>query len=52
MEADRIKNFFAQDLVKALWDANWAEPEDEALDALEVERTDAPVLVGTNGGRR
>ncbi len=50
MEADRIKSFFAQDLAKALWDANWAEPEDEELDGLEIERTDASVVA--NGGRR
>jgi hypothetical protein len=51
MEADRIKSFFAQDLAKALWDANWVEPEDEELDGLETERTNAPVLIA-NGGRR
>jgi hypothetical protein len=52
MEADRIKNFFAQDVTKALWDANWVEPEDEELDALEIERADAPVRFGAHGGRR
>jgi hypothetical protein len=50
MEADRIKSFFAQDLAKALWDANWVESEDEELDCLETERTDASVVA--NGGRR
>ncbi len=37
METDRIKSFFAQDLAKALWDANWVEPEDDEPDALETE---------------
>ena len=41
MEADRIKSFFAQDLAKALWDANWTEPEDDEPDAPQIELVDA-----------
>jgi hypothetical protein len=56
MKADRVESFLAQDLAKAVWDANWVEPEDTPTldsDGFETECTNAPVMpAGANGGSR